>query len=928
MTEPLDEPRYLELLACTIDFAARVARWPDGERSLTPTETKLLRYLSTQEGRAVDRQELLKEVWGYRGGVITRTVKTTMGRLRSKVERNPRDPDHLLTVTGVGYRFAAAPTEAVAEARVEAATWADAMVPSGGAEDDDQPTRSNLPANPAELVGRDAAVQRLTGLIDGGARLVTVVGPGGIGKTSLAVRHGLDEIGRGVWREVWFVDLSACASAEDVVRTVAEALDARLAMQDLDAGVDFLAGTLRGRGASLVILDDAERTAAELALVLSRWLDACPRTTFVVTSRERLRISGEAVLPIGPLDPDAAASLFQRCVGPAAGDGYGELAAIAPIVEQLDGIPLAVEMAASWADLMGPGALLERLGHQLDLLRSQRRDRPARHGSLRATVASSWELMSSPERAAVQQLGAFAGAFGIDDAEAVLDLSALEERAPPALEMLRRLRDRSLLRSEAPSSDGTPRFRLYRAVRDFAREQGTDAAAQLRHGRHLARWGEPFVVSRLVREGGDDVRALARARADLVLATDAAVRRGDALVAAACAWGLAVLAELRGPALGDEALLRRVIALPDLDGVDRVRLRAERGVLLAGLGRPGDARRELDAAIADSGALSAEIDAHVRARVAGVLADRDPETADRLANEALERARAGLDEDVIGVALAARAQVDHLTGHTRKAERRYEEALALLRVAGEKRLQALVMLGLADLHAERGRPMRALSWYGEALQIQRQVGDQHAQAGLLDAIATLEAQQGDEERARGTWDEALALARASGDRRSEARVRAHRAVMERQTEMGESSRHGLLLALGVAREVGDRQLEAELLGELGELDLSLGHLAAARSYLGRAVQLASKLGAPLLEGSVRGALGELKAADGLIDEAREELEHGRDLLHDARQRLALVGLLERWAEVEADAGNEEGASRLLIEARSAAELSVVDGPLV
>ena len=73
MSEPTDGPRYLELLACAIDFAARVARWPDGERSLTPTETKLLRYLSQQEGRAVDRQELLKEVWGYRGGVITTT---------------------------------------------------------------------------------------------------------------------------------------------------------------------------------------------------------------------------------------------------------------------------------------------------------------------------------------------------------------------------------------------------------------------------------------------------------------------------------------------------------------------------------------------------------------------------------------------------------------------------------------------------------------------------------------------------------------------------------------------------------------------------------------------------------------------------------------------------------------------------------------
>ena len=159
-------------------------------------------------------------------------------------------------------------------------------------------------------------------------------------------------------------------------------------------------------------------------------------------------------------------------------------------------------------------------------------------------------------------------------------------------------------------------------------------------------------------------------------------------------------------------------------------------------------------------------------------------------------------------------------------------------------------------------------------------------------------------------------------------LRLHRVLARAAAQVATQRRHGLLAALTVTREVGDRALEAELLAELGELDLSLGHLAAAESYLQRAVSLARRLGLPAVEGTGRGALGELHAARGDMGEARQELDDGRLLLEDARMRLSLVELLERWAEVEAGAGDEEAASRLLLEAASAGELSVVDGPIL
>jgi len=909
--EPLQGPRYLELRGCTVDFAACVARWPDGERTLTPTETRLLRYLSTQEGRAVERQELLREVWGYRGGVVTRTVKTTMGRLRAKVERDPREPDHLLTVTGVGYRFAEV-SELSGEPSVDE---------PGHIEETDEPTRSNLPSTSRPLFGRDEELGRLVGKARGGARLVTLVGTGGIGKSALMLHYANDEVARAGWREICVADLSSCTRGEDVVRAVATALDARVSADDLDGGVRTLAGVLKGRGAILLLLDDAERCAADLALVISRWLDECPRASFLVTSRELLRIAGEAPVPVGPLGRDGAVALFRQRVG-ASVEGYGDDEAVAQVVEQLDGIPLAIEMAAAWADLLGPDALLKRLSGQLDLLRSDRRDRPARHESLRATVASSWELLEENERVGLRQLAVFAGAFGVEDAEAVLGSLG------SVLGLLRRLRERSLLRAELVGDDDEPRFRLFRAVRDYAREQGTDDAAALRHGLWLARWGTPDMLRRLARAGGSNVDQLVIAREDLVTAARRAVLRGDLDVAVPAARALSLLAELRGPALGDETLLDRVARMDGLPDGDRAWIELERGLLLAGLGSPEQARASLDAAVQSSLALESRGRAILLARVAETLLDRDPEEADELARGAVTAANAGGDDAAQGLALAVQARIDNQLGRTMEAEEHLDRALALLRVSGEKRAEARALQDLAALHAERGRPLRAHSLYEAALRLRAEVHDRHARPPLLDRMAGILAEQGQLGRAMNTWDEALNEARDCGDRRIEGQIRAHRAVSQRRAEAGEGCRHGLLAALTVTREVGDRSLEAELLRELGELDLSLGHLAAADSYLQRAVQLARRLGLKAVEGSGRGALGELHAARGELTEARRELHEGRLLLEDARKRLALLELLERWAEVEAGAGDEQAASRLLLEAASAGELSVVDGPIL
>ena len=909
MTAPDDTPTVLQLLGCDVDLDARVARWPDGERTLTPTEASLLGYLVAADGRAVDQVELLEEVWGYRRGVISRTVKTTIARLRAKTEREPRDPDHVLTAIGSGYRFVPAEPATLAQARAER--------PVGGPADQgtDAPTRVSLPPAPETLVGREAVVATVRARCASSA-LVSLVGPGGIGKTSAALVACHEEVAQGSWDEVLLVELHACGTDTDVVAALAAGLGVRPEGGDLDDALDFLAGALRGRRRMLLLLDDCEGAAPELAQILPIWMRACPQITFLVTTREVLRVGGEAVVQVEPLTSEEAVTLFLTRLGPSPAAGYTRVA-VAALVEHLDRIPLAVEMAAAWGELLDADSLSRRLGRQLDVLLSPRRDRPTRHGSVRSAIASSWSLLEEPARAGLRQLATFADAFSVEDAEQVI------AGRSPALGLLRGLRDRSLL-TRTTLGSGEPGMRLFRAVRDFAREQERDVPAEIRHGQWVGRWADARRMDRLRARGGADLPALCGARADLVLAGRRARDRGDTQVLAGCAFALATLGEVAGPALAEPDLLL-ALAGTAADPAVALHAHAAAGALLMARGEPDLAEDALAQVAPLLDRVPAQDAARALLHVAGALEGRSLERA----HAAAIRARAYADDaghpELLAVGTACVARLDHARGDATAAQRGFEAALDGLVASGHLREEARTLSALAVLHAERGRPLRAMALHEQALLVQRDVGDRIAQAGELDAIAGLKALSGERRGAEEAWAESLGLVRAAGDRRLEATITANQASANRRAQPGEASRLRLLDALSLAREAGDVRVEVFMLSELGELDLSLGHLAAARAALLRAVRGAVRLGAPDLEGISRGALGELLAWCGDLDQARAELVRGASLLHGARRRVALVTLLERHAEVEAAAGEVDAATALLGRAAEAAELSVLDG---
>ncbi len=907
-----DVPRKLQLAGCTIDFAAHVARWPDGDRSLTPTETKLLAHLVSKDGAVVSQRELLREVWEYRGGVISRTVKTTMGRLRAKVERDASRPDHLLTIVGAGYRFEAG------DPRPEEVTMGEVAAPV------DVPIKSDLPAADGALVGRDRELDRVLELLAATDALVTLTGSAGSGKTRLAleVGHRLADDGRA--REIRLVALAGATSENDIVAAVASALGLELTAAG-DRPADVLGGALRGRPGLVLVLDNLEQALLPAGAVVTALRAARSGVRLLATSQAPLAVAGEAVVSLAPLDAAAAARLFRDRAGAAALPPYADDDALAPVLARLDGLPLAVELAAGWSSFLGPDDLAGRLAHQLDLLQSARADRPARHGSLRAAIASSWELLDEGERTALTQLSVFVGAAPLDAVDAVLDLGG-----QPTLPVIRRLCDRSLARQVPPpgGGPGSPWLRLFEAVRQFAAEQAGDAApaAETRHGEWFRWLGDADALDALEARGTSaGLHEVVGVRAELVLACRRALDRGDAVVASGTLEALLAVARFRGPILGYRDLLQRTLALPGLEDEARAFL------LLAGAegemraGRWTSALSTLDRVDPWPGA-GAVLEATLQCGRARALVHSDLKAAVDAGRAAVEAATDADDPTLRGRCHLALGAALRSAGETKACRSVLETALDLAKASRDLRTEAGALNELGRLAFVRGRPARSLSLLEGALAAARELGDRPLEAELLDAVAALQAVHNRVDEAQDQLLRALELRRELGDRGGEGVSSVNLGAMRVEHGDFAGARAPLDAALAIALEVRHTRLEAAARGSLGELFVAEGRHGDAGRQLTRALELAAELGSPRMRGVFLRTRGELEFADGRSDEARATMAAAQRVFTDAALRSDCHDLLLRWSEREGDLGNHDRADELHHDALKEAELSVADGP--
>jgi predicted ATPase/DNA-binding winged helix-turn-helix (wHTH) protein/tetratricopeptide (TPR) repeat protein len=414
-----------------VDVDRRVVERPDGVKSLTEMEARFFGYLARRAGQTVPRDELLQRVWGYHKSVSSRTIDSTAYRLRKKVERNPAEPEVLLTAVGSGYRMPSLVT-----------TPQPAPPPAFS------PRRDSFH-------GRETELEQLSQWKADGARLITIQGTAGIGKTRLAAEYS-HLVNRANGRIVW-VALDQTANLAAFLGAVEHALG------HADQPVAPVLGSM---GPALLVLDNLEQLVDDCAVTVAEWLDHCPEVTVLATSRRPLAVAGEHLLALAPLPVEAAAELFRRRASAMQPTATLDPAIVHSVAQQLDCMPLSLELGASRMRAMSIQTLDQQLRDALlDTVKNRRRDSPARHHSVRASLQWSWDLLTADERQVLGACCGFEGPFDLPMARAVT-----EQR--DVLDPLESLYDHGLLRTCEPIPSDV-RYRAPRCVREFANEQLT-----------------------------------------------------------------------------------------------------------------------------------------------------------------------------------------------------------------------------------------------------------------------------------------------------------------------------------------------------------------------------------------------------------------------------------------------------------------------
>ncbi len=751
--------------------------------------------------------------------------------------------------------------------------------------------RHNLAPERDAFIGRGAELRSLARRLDGGARLLTVAGSGGVGKTRLVRRYARAWLGD--WPGgVTFCDLSEARSLDGIHFAVASALDVPLGKDDPSVQ---LGHAIAGRGRCLVILDNFEQVVEHAAATLGRWIDRASEASFVVTSRELLHLPGEQVLPIEPLPlASEAIELFAaraRAQRPEFELNAQNRQAVSRIAELLDGLPLAIELAAARIRVLSAAQIVDRLSDRFALLAGARGS-ASRQATLEAAIDWSWELLSPWEQAALAQCSVFEGGFTLEAAEAVLSTHGWPE-APPIIDVVQALVDKSLLRAWLPKEAARldiaePYFGMYLSIHAYASAKlhasSRSLQTQQRHGGFFARLGHDEAIESLSRHGGVQRRqALAMEGDNLVAACQRAIERGDAAVAVYAARAAWEVLEFRGPYVVGVTLGAGLLSMPPLDEGLRARALFVHAMALHRSGRMDDATRAYAGALA---AACAAQDKHLEGMVLGNVAILEREQGHlQAAQVSLEAAvavhRGTGNQRALGNALGTLAIVHQDFGQLDWAREGYEAALSIHRAVGNRRDEGIVLGNAGIVHRSQGRTAEAVEHYVQALEIHREVGNRRFEGMVLCNHANLLGAQGHNEKAGADYQAALAIVREVGNRSTEGAILNNIGCFERDLGRHDVAGAHFLAALAIHRELGERRQEAVVLAELADLSFQRERSDEAMAYYLSALEGLRAVGDRHQEAKVRIGIADVQVRQGLVDEALLGLAEANSLLHSS-----------------------------------------------
>jgi predicted ATPase/class 3 adenylate cyclase len=668
--------------------------------------------------------------------------------------------------------------------------------------------RHNLPKAISSFIGRDRDVAELAELLET-VRLVTLTGPGGCGKTRLAIEAASASIP--VRPDgIWFVDLAAVSDRELVLSVAAKAMgvqESRAASVD-SALIDFLSP-----GKRLVILDNCEHLIPTCAELTEKWLSACPGLTILVTAREPIGVAGEVIRRVGglqvPSDTDTgksseAVQLFierARSHEPEFEYGERELTEIAHLTKRLDGIPLAIEMAAALVGTLSVGEILSRLDDRFRLLTGGGGRNLGRQQTLLATVDWSHDLLSEPERVLLRRLSVMSGAFSLEDVEAVCVGDGIDRAE--VVTLLRRLVATSWVMRERTSDRAA--YRLLETSRQYALDKlFSSSEAHKFRSKHsewftnLAETGAKSILG-----GPDQMRWFDRIELELDN------------YRTALAWSLGD---------GDSALGLRL-------GAALSRFWEVRGHWSEGLGWLEDALAEAPDAedkLRGRALVAASFLAFYRGRL---------ESARAMVTEGLSAAVRAQDKATEARGLRFQAVIQQRIGELAAAIDSAKKAVELSRSDGEAADLAFALQVLGRLLVDDNRD-EARALYEMGLEVARKAEDAVSQIYLLYALGRLHVRASDNGRARELYSEALDLSQQVGERWMAMNVLVGLSQVSEDVDAGPV----LEEMVGVLRQTGNRMMQIVWLRQLAYRRRLEGDLEGAKRAVDEALEIVKEEG--------------------------------------------------------------------------------------